>query len=129
MVTMLKLANLARLDYKNALHLFPKNDNNWIPKVETVSALEKHGIDKIVQILSDFETHTKSNGYFSQKRNQQQKYWMHESLKEMVLNHTYSNPAFNILVKQLEDQILNGEISSFKAAEKLYQHLYNHDES
>ncbi len=122
-----KTANLARLDYKNALHLFPKNDNDWIPKVETVSSLENHGIEKVMTILTDFKETTEQNGHFNKKRNEQQKYWMHESLKEMVLKHTYSNPAFTDLAKQLETEILEGKISSFNAAEKLYQLLYNNE--
>ena len=123
----IKKANLARLDYKNALHLFPKNDNNWIPKVETISSLENHGIEKVWQILDDFNKHTKANGHFENKRNQQQKYWMHESLKDLVLKQTYANPKFKDLAEQLEQKILNGEISSFNAAEILYKHLYPND--
>ena len=123
----IKTANLARLDYKNALHLFPKNDNNWIPKVETISALENHGIEKIHTILNEFEDHTKANGHFDKKRHEQQKYWMHESLKDMVLQQTYSNPEFKTLVTNLEKQIINGEISSFSAAERLFQLLYPND--
>jgi len=122
-----KMANLARLDYKNALHLFPANENNWIPTVETISSLENHGIDKIIAVLKDYETHTITNGHFDLKRHQQQKYWMHETLKDMVLQRTYSNSEFKTLAEKLEKDILDGEISSFNAAETLYKLLYPND--
>jgi len=52
----IKMANLARTEYKNALHLFPPNDNGWIPQIETISALEEKGIEKVWQIISSFKT-------------------------------------------------------------------------
>ena len=123
----IKTANLARLDYKNALHLFPANENNWIPKVETISSLENHGFEKVIEILNEFEDHTKTNGHFEHKRNQQQKYWMHESLKNMVLQRTYNNPDFKKLTSELEAKILDGSMSSFNAAEQLFKILYPND--
>ncbi|MFD1552820.1 methylmalonyl Co-A mutase-associated GTPase MeaB [Putridiphycobacter roseus] len=119
-----KHANLARLEYKNALHLFPLTANLWTPKVETISALEKHGIEKAIKIINDFKAHTKKNGHFAEKRSQQQKYWMSETLKEMILKNAYAKPNFNTLKTDMEAKILKGEISSFHAAEQIYKNLY-----
>jgi LAO/AO transport system kinase len=118
-----KKANLARLDYKNALHLFPANQNQWIPKVETLSAIENHGIEKIWSIISDFKNLTTSNGSLIQLRNEQQKYWMNESLKEKVLNDFYLNPAYLGLKNKYEKDLKKGKITSFQAAELIYQKI------
>jgi LAO/AO transport system kinase len=123
----IKQANLARLDYKNALHLFPPNQNNWIPKVETVSALEKHGIEKVIDIIAEFKNHTFNNGSFVTKRQNQQVYWMHESLKHMILQKTYGNSSIQTAVKQLEDDLRAGKTSSFVAAEAIFKKLYPND--
>jgi len=116
----IKYANIARLDYKNALHLFPANANNWIPKVETLSALENHGVEKIWDIITDFKTLTTNNSHFELKRNNQQKYWMNESLKERVLNDFYANQKYLNHKELIENQLDQGEITSFQAAEQLY---------
>ncbi len=119
-----KQANLARLEYKNALHLFPLPANLWTPKVETISSIEKHGIEKAISIINDYKNHTLKNGYFDKKRSQQQKYWMSETLKEMILKNAFSKPNFNTLKADMEAKILKGEISSFHAAEQIYKKLY-----
>ena len=115
-----KYANIARLDYKNALHLFPANANNWIPKVETLSSLEQHGIEKIWKIISEFKKMTTENSHFELKRTEQQKYWMNESLKERVLNDFYLNKNYITHKEEIENQLDKGEITSFQAAELLY---------
>jgi len=38
---------LAQQNYKNALHLFPANENGWTPKVESCSAINSNGIPAI----------------------------------------------------------------------------------
>lgn len=118
-----KHANNARLDYKNALHLFPANENNWIPKVETISSLENHGIEKAISIVNNYVNHNHANGFFEIKRNEQQKYWMHETLKEKILTDAYSNPIYKELITELEDKIIKGHLSSFQAAEMLFKGL------
>ncbi len=123
----IKQANLARLDYKNALHLFPVNENNWIPKVETVSALQNKGIEKVIEIIQSFKNHTSANQSFSKKRQEQQVYWMHESLKDLILEKAYRNTEVESLLTKLEIDLRNGKTSSFAAAEMLYRKLYPND--
>lgn len=115
-----KKANLARVEYKNALHLFPPNANNWIPKVETLSSYDNHGVDKCWSIISDFKSHTQQNGFFDLNRNDQQKYWMNETLKERVLKHFYDNEAVKNEIAKMEERLIKGELTSFQAAESIY---------
>ncbi len=115
-----KKANIARLDYKNALHLFPPNPNNWIPKVETLSSYDNHGIEKCWQIINDFTQQTKANGFFESNRNEQQKYWMNETLKERILNEFFENEEIKKLIHQTQKQLIKGQITSFQAAEYIY---------
>jgi len=115
-----KKANMARLDYKNALHLFPPNPNNWIPKVETLSSYDNHGIKKCWQIINDFTKQTQTNGFFESNRNEQQKYWMNETLKERILNEFFQNNKVKHLINQTEKQLLKGQLTSFQAAEYIY---------
>lgn len=112
-------SNLARSQYKSALHLFPVNKNNWLPQVETISALENKGIDKVWKIVQDFETKTKANGHFEINRNEQQLYWMHESVKEKILNEFYQNESTKKIIDKVSKELLTGKITSQEGAKKI----------
>jgi LAO/AO transport system kinase len=118
-------AELARLHYQNALHLFPAKDSAWEPGVMTCSAVEKTGIAEIWQIIQEYLAKTGSNGYFTENRNIQSKYWMFETINEKLRQHFYQDPVIKVKIAELEKRVLNAEISSFEAANLLLQ-LYFH---
>jgi len=121
----IKAANLARSQYKSAMHLFPLNENKWSPQVETVSSTEKIGIEKVWQIINDFVKLTKSNRYFDLNRKEQQLYWMHESIKEQILQDFYSDKKLAKKLSDLTTQLNNGEITSQEAAKKILESQRN----
>ena len=49
------ISKRAKLDYKNALHLFPPTDSNWDVPVLTCSAVEKTGLDNIQELLENYQ--------------------------------------------------------------------------
>ena len=114
-----KKANLARTEYKNALHLFPPNPNEWIPKVETVSSIEQKGIQKAWDIIQQFQLLVNSNGWLTKRRNQQDVYWMKKTIQDTLLHDFYQTAGIESNVQLLEEQIKKGTITSFQAAKKL----------
>jgi LAO/AO transport system kinase len=120
-----KKSNLARQEYQNALHLFPPNKNGWIPKVLTCSAIAGHSLEKIVELIDSFERHTKHNHFFEARRHEQDQFWMHETLKELLLADFFENEINSELIANYEKQVVRGEISSFSAAEKIYNQFKN----
>ena len=114
-----KMANLARAEYKSALHLFPPNENNWIPRVETVSAYENRGIDKAWDIIDEYVRLVQSNGWLAKKRQSQQLFWMNETLKDQLLLDFKQTPGMAELKAQLKTALISEEITSFQAAEAL----------
>lgn len=115
----IKMANLARAEYKNALHLFPANQNNWIPKVETISALEEKGIEKAWSIIEEFENQTKPSGWFEKKRNDQKRYWMNQTVKENLYNDFYNTDGIKGLMESVSAELEKGKLTSFQASEKI----------
>lgn len=113
-------ANQARQEYQNALHLFPPNKNGWIPKVLTCSAYLNKSMDLIFKLIEKHELHTKENQSFHQRRQEQDKYWMHETLKELILSDFFENKTQQKAIQELEQKVTRGEMTSFDAAEKLY---------
>ncbi|MEJ6776051.1 MAG: methylmalonyl Co-A mutase-associated GTPase MeaB [Crocinitomicaceae bacterium] len=114
-------AKLAAREYKNALHLFPSNKNNWIPKVFTCSALEKKNITNVLDVIEDFRSHVMSSGFFETNRKSQDNKWLSETLKELIINDFFLDGQMIIHLKEIEQKVINGEKTSFQAADELYK--------
>jgi len=112
-------AGLARVQYMNALHLFPATESGWKPKVLTCSAYMKTGISEIWQTIDEYLGHVKNNGYFQHRRNEQSKFWMYETIDEHLRNNFYQDEQIKTLMEESEKRVLKEEISSFVAAKKL----------
>ena len=117
-------AETAKVQYRNALHLFPEKESGWIPGVVTCSAVQKTGIAEIWEFVERFKSLTKKNGTFFGKRNQQSIYWMHETIREYLKLSFYEHPAIKEKIKELEEEVLNRKTSSFMAAAALFN-LYS----
>jgi len=115
----IKSANLARSQYKSALHLFPLNANKWSPQVETVSSTENIGVEKIWKIVLDFMKLTKLNGHFDLNRKNQQLYWMHESIKDQLMTNFYAEKSVTKKITELTSLLNQDKITSKEAAAKI----------
>ena len=114
-------AKLALREYANALHLFPPTPSGWIPKVEICSAVTKEGIDKIWEIIEEFQLHAKTKSFFDKKRQEQSKFWMYETINEDLRNLFYENKTIKPRLSEMEKEVVKGKITSFAAAKKLME--------
>ncbi len=114
-------AGLAKIEYQNALYLFPKTESGWKPSVVTCSSVNRTGIDNIWSSLSEYRTLTLDNGFFEHRRNNQNKYWMHESIEEQLKSHFYNNEEVAPLLEKLSNDVCDNKISSFVAANTLIE--------
>jgi len=116
-----KKAEMASREYANAMHLFPPKKSEWVPLSFTCSSQEKKNIDKVWATIESFENQTKINGWFKEHRHIQDKYWLRETLKEMILDEFFENTELVEQLRLKEEQVFNDEISSFQAAEFLFK--------
>lgn len=114
-------AQLAKIQYKNAIHLFPRKDSGWEPGVLTCSAVQKSGIAEIWNEIEKYRQLTVSNRWFETRRNQQATYWMHETIREQLYRDFYGNHIIRHKIEEFESAVLNNRISSFAAAGKLLE--------
>ncbi len=114
-------AELAKREYKNALHLFPPTESGWIPFVDTCSAREKNGIEEIWEKIANYETRMKKNGYFQKRRREQKLKIMFETIQESFQNSFKNNPSVKKLLPKVERMVLDGNLSSYKAAKQLLE--------
>ena len=64
----IRKAQVAKVEYESALHLFPPSESGWIPRVATCSAKEKTGIVELWNSINEYVTFAESNGYFKSRR-------------------------------------------------------------
>ena len=114
-------ANLAQQAYKNALHLFPANDNGWIPQVGICSATENNGISDTWKIMERYFKLTQSNHSFYANRKLQSKFWLENTINTSIIELFYANIKVQSNLKELEIKVMDGIISPFKAARELLE--------
>jgi len=112
-------AMVAKVQYQNALHLFPPHESGWSPEAITCSSVENIGIDAVWDMVERYILFTKANEYFGIKRNIQSKYWMYETINEQLKGNFYKNPEIEDLLVENERRVLSNELSSFVAAKNL----------
>lgn len=119
------LAKRAQQEYKNALHLFPPKINNWIPEILTCSATTGEGIKEIWEFIEKFRIFTQANGFFEQQRREQARHWLFESIEVQLKMLFYQNEGLKSVLKQIEQAVIEGNISSSKGAADLINIFVN----
>ncbi|MEI6048048.1 MAG: methylmalonyl Co-A mutase-associated GTPase MeaB [Bacteroidota bacterium] len=113
------VAEGARSLYQNVLHLFPAKSSGWKPKVLTCSALKNRGISELWEIMMEYFKLTVNSGYFEEHRKQQEVIRMHNTIIEYLNNSFYNQEDVKLLRPELERQLYEGTITSYKAAARL----------
>jgi len=117
-------AEIARVQYLNALHLFPPAESGWNPRVLTCSSVKNIGLGKVWKTIEDYFSAVNENGYFLYRRNEQSKFWMYETINEQLKSNFYQNKKIKQLIPAFEHRVLKGEMSSFIAARQLLDLYY-----
>lgn len=115
----LKAAKLAKMEFNRALHLYPEKESGWVPKTLLCSALKNEGISEIWEMISYYFETVKGNGYFQQKRKEQNKFWLLQTIESRLKSEFYANPSVK---KELQKQLKaldENKTTPFEAAEKL----------
>ncbi|WP_339888013.1 methylmalonyl Co-A mutase-associated GTPase MeaB [uncultured Flavobacterium sp.] len=117
-------AKLAKAEFNRALHLFPAKSSGWIPKVTTCSSFEKTGIDNVWIIISEYFDLAKENHFFEKKRQDQNQFWMMETINEQLKNNFYNHPDIIKLLEENKKAVQNNEVSPFVAAKSLLEKYF-----
>ena len=121
----LERAKLAATQFRNALHLFPAPESGWTPEVLTYSGFYNLGVKEIWDMIYRYVDFVKDNGYFEYRRNEQSKYWMYETINEQLRDSFYHNPQIEAMLAKEEQQVLQGNLTSFVAAKNLLDTYFN----
>jgi LAO/AO transport system kinase len=112
-------AQLAKTEFNRALHLYPDKGNDWTPKTLTCSALHNQGVSEIWELIQKYNSITKENGYFQQKRNDQNRYWLLQTIESTLKSDFYNHQKIKEELKKQLILISENKTSPFEAANYL----------
>jgi LAO/AO transport system kinase len=112
-------AQLAKTEFNRALHLYPDKGNDWTPKTLTCSALHNEGVSEIWELIQKYNSITKENGYFQQKRNDQNRYWLLQTIESTLKSDFYNHQKIKEELKKQLILISENKTSPFEAANYL----------
>ena len=116
----IKQAKKSREDFKNAIHLFPKTDSEWVVPVGTCSAIEKTGMDEIWDQIQHFQKLTEANGWLKLNREKQILSWFHERIESTLRENFYSQPNMVKKIREMEEKISSNKLSIRAALDELF---------
>jgi LAO/AO transport system kinase len=121
----IKQANLAKVEFNRAMHLYPAKPSGWQPKVTLCSALKNEGINDLWKLIEDYLKLTKRNHFFETNRKEQNKFWLLQTIEDRLKSDFFNTPKIK---KELELQlklIEEDKTTPFVAADYLL-HLKTH---
>jgi LAO/AO transport system kinase len=112
-------AKTARIEYANALHLFPPPDSGWVPVADICSARAKTGIDHVWELITEHRRITGETGYFHRNRMEQNRQVFRETIEAGLRQHFFSQKEIVHTIASLEQGIMNGLVNPYQAANEL----------
>lgn len=112
-------AKTARSEYARALHFLPPHPSGWIPQVKICSSYDNYGISEVVSMIEQYLDHQYANGYFKQKRNEQNLHAFQRILNDQLRQLLYARPGLKEEIKMIEKEILDNMISPYTAVKNI----------
>ncbi len=112
-------AKLLRSELNRALHLYPPKDSGWKAETFLCSALKNEGIEEILKVIENYMSESGKNGYFQQNRNQQNKFWLLQTIETGLISGFYNNSLIKPELEKKIKEVEANEITPFEAANYL----------
>lgn len=121
----LEKAKMARAEYAHALHLFQASESGWVPKTLTCSSIENKGIDEVYKMIEEYKNFTTVNGFFEQKRKEQQFDLFLNTIDEQLKHRFYSDPKIFNAIEDLRTHKNEQNIQPFSLAKKMLEDFFD----
>ena len=121
----LKRVTIAMAELKSALHYFPPTDSGWQPVCEACSSVTKAGIPRVDELINEYVSFTKNNGYFAKRRLQQSKQIMTSVIDQALHDHFYNQPDIKKTMAKVEADLHHEKISAYVAAQILLEKYFD----
>ena len=82
-------------------------------------------VDSSESILNTVIDFVKNNGYFEQRRNNQNLYWLRETIDQAIRSRFYNNQRVIAAMEKAEEDVRSARQTSFRAAEDVLETYFN----
>jgi len=114
-------AKAAKIEYENALHLYPPAESGWKPVTGICSARTGSGIESVWKHIEEYAAVTRLNGYFEHQRRQQFRQVLTETIEQALKRDFYNRKDIAQALAHYEKEVLSGKISPYTAAAVLLE--------
>jgi LAO/AO transport system kinase len=122
--TNLEKAKMARAEYAHAMHLFQASESGWIPRTQICSSTENKGIDEVYKMIEEYKNFTSINGFFLQKRKEQQFDLFLKTIDEQLKQKFYSDPKIHTAIEEINSNKNDQYIQPFSLAKKMLEDYF-----
>jgi LAO/AO transport system kinase len=122
----IQMSNLAKLQYQNVLHIFPKSESGWDPIVGTASSTENIGIENVWIQVEKYIKLVKKNNYFKLNRNSQQIEWMFNNINEEIKYMFYNSEIVKSKLVDIKKNVSQSKLSPANAAQEIIEEYKKH---
>lgn len=118
-------SDATKVEFQNALNLFPPTGIGWRPRVVTASSLKPDGVEETWNMILEYIEISRKEGIFNNKRREQLKNQMYDTINDTISNMFYNNFAVQQTALETEKAVLDKKISPYQAANKLLDKYFN----
>lgn len=115
----LERAQMAKVDYESALHLFAPGSGGWTPPVMLCSASTGNGIAEVWECILRHEQFQKEHGLREENRREQSLAAMRQMISAELEMAFRRDPAVAEKLGKVEVQVRDGRMTSFAGARAL----------
>ncbi len=120
-------AKTARVEYANALHLFPPPGSGWTPVADICSSRTKMGIGHVWELIMEHRRLTGETGFFQQRRMEQNRQVFRETIEEGLRRHFFSQKEISRDLASREAEIMKGTLNPYQAAQEMLARYFRND--
>lgn len=114
-----KRAQVAAADIKRAIAHFPPHPQGWQVAVSTISSMQNSGMAELWLQMDKYVRHMTIKGFFKANRQEQDIWWLRETLTQNLLQNFYAQPQVKQKLQEIETKVRQQKISPFAAARDL----------
>jgi len=108
------LAEKSRKDFASSVSLFKHDLESWTVPVELCSSIKNIGFESIINRIDAFQSASKEQSYFSQRRKEQDEKWLARQIKKVLIHK--ANQLFQV---DPHLKAKDGSVSVFKLLQKI----------
>ncbi len=115
----LDLAKKAKSNYQNAMHLFPQSEKNWSPKVLLASSMTGMGLEKVWDLIVEYEQKMKDSTFWDSNRATQRVNWLEDQIQDMLGQAFLRNEIVKNMLEADKPKVKFGELYPGVLAQRL----------